>query len=122
VLDIRALTPNTPSLSSSINLIQYEAELKTSDLEKQIDPNDRGPFYFETKSGKKNILEGLYSISIKNSSLTCALHCGMGQISIYDLLAYLTGLPQDQAKKFKVTRTMMFIKKEGELCSPMEVN
>lgn len=121
VLDIRALNPKTPSLSSSINLIHYEVEIDKGELKKNIDPDSRDPVYVETKSGKKNVLDGLDSISISNGNLTCALYCGTGQINIYDLMSYLTGLPSEQTKKYRVTRTMMFIKKEDELYSPMEV-
>jgi radical SAM family uncharacterized protein/radical SAM-linked protein len=121
VLDIRALNPKTPSLSSSINLIQYEVEINQQDLKQWLDPDSQEPVFVDTKSGKKNVLDGIESISIGNGSLTCALYCGTGQINIYDLISYLTDLPSEQTKKFKVTRTMMFIKKEDELYSPMEV-
>jgi radical SAM family uncharacterized protein/radical SAM-linked protein len=120
VLDIRALDPKTPSLTSSINLINYEVEIMKEELKNHINADSREPIYVETRSGKKNILDGLDSISISNGNLTCALYCGAGQLSIYDLLSYLTDLPLEQAKKYKVTRTTMFIKKEDVLCSPME--
>lgn len=120
VLDIRALDPKTPSLTSSINLINYEVEIEKGDLKNHINIDSREPIFVETRSGKKNILDGLDSISIGNGCLSCALYCGSGQPNIYDLLSYLTGLPVDQAKKFKVTRTTMFIKSEDMLRSPME--
>jgi len=120
VLDIRALDPKTPSLTSSINLINYEVEIRKGDLKNHINTDSCEPIYVDTRSGKKNILEGLDSISINNGCLSCALYCGSGQPNIYDLLSYLTALPLEQAKKFKVTRTMMFIKKEDALRSPME--
>jgi len=121
VLDVRALSPKTPSLSSSINLIQYEVEIDRNELKRTIDPDSRNPLFVVARSGKKNILDGLESISIHNGNLTCGLYYGTGQINIYDLISYLTGLPAEQAKKFKVTRTMMFIKKNDERLSPMEV-
>jgi hypothetical protein len=108
-------------LSSSINLIHYEVEIGKSEIKKKIDPDDREPAYVETKSGKKNVLDGLDSISISNGNLTCSLYCGTGQINIYDLISYLTGIPSEQTKKNKVTRTKMSIKKKDELRSPMEV-
>ncbi len=120
VLDIRALESRAPSLSSSINLIEYEVDIAGSELRKQIDSSSRESVYIETKSGRKDIAAGLDSISISNGKLTCALYYGGGQINIYDLISYLTGLPSDQAKRYKVTRTTMFTKKEGELYSPME--
>ncbi len=121
VLDIRAIEPKTPSLSSSINLIHYEVDINQKDLKNKIDPTSAAAIYVNTRSGKKNILAGLDSISINNGNLSCGLFCGGGQINVYDLISYLTDLPSDQAKRFKVTRTMMFIKKEGEKFSPMEV-
>jgi radical SAM family uncharacterized protein/radical SAM-linked protein len=121
VLDIRALNPRTPSLSSSINLIQYEVEINQRNLKRRLDPDSREPVYVETKSGKKNLLDGIERISISNGNLTCALYCGTGQINIYDLISYLTGIPSERTRIFKVMRTMMFIKKEDELYSPMEV-
>jgi hypothetical protein len=120
VLDIRALAPRTPSLSSSINLIEYEVDIARDELRKKIDHSSHESIYIETKSGRKDIAAGLDSISISNGKLTCALYYGGGQINIYDLISYLTGLSSDQAKRYKVTRTMMFTKKEGELYSPME--
>jgi radical SAM-linked protein len=120
VLDIRALDPRTPSLSSSINLIEYEVDITEGALKKQIDTLSKESVFIETKSGKKDIAAALDSISLNNGKLTCGLYYGGGQINIYDLISYLTGLTQDQAKCFKVTRTMMFTKREDELYSPME--
>ena len=121
VRDIRALGTKIPALSNSINLIHYEVEISKSEIKKKIDPDAQEPVYVETKSGKKNVLDGLDSISISNGNLTCSLYCGTGQINIYDLISYLTGIPSEQTKKYKVTRTKMFIKKKDELRSPMEV-
>ncbi len=121
VLDIRAIEPKTLSLSSSINLINYEVNITREDLKKSIDPTSEAPVYVNTKSGQKNILTGLDSILIDNGNLSCGLLYGGGQINIYDLISYLTDLPPDQAKRFKVTRTTMFIKRESEKFSPMEV-
>ena len=120
VLDIRALGPKTQSLSKLINLIHYEVDIKHKELKKKIDPASTNPAYVDTRSGRKNVLDGLDSISVNNGNLICGLYYGQGQINIYDLISYLTELPTDQAKKFKVTRTTMFIKREGELYSPME--
>ena len=121
VLDIRAINPGTVSLSSSINLINYEVNIAKENLKKSIDLNSGVPIYVNTKSGQKDLKTGLDSISIANGTLSCGLFYGGGQINIYDLLSYLTELPPDQAKRFKVTRTTMFIKKESEKISPMEV-
>ena len=120
VLDVRALDPSIPSLSSSINLIEYEVDITKSALKNQIDILSEKSVFIETKSGKKDIAAALDSISLNNGKLKCGLYYGGGQINIYDLIGYLTGLPLDQAKCFKVTRTMMFTKREGELYSPME--
>lgn len=120
VLDIRALDPNTQALTKSINLIYYEVDITYKELKKKIDLTSRNPVYVITRAGRKNVLDGLDSISVNNGNLTCGLYYGQGQINIYDLISYLTDLPTDQAKKFKVTRTTMFVKKEGELYSPME--
>lgn len=121
VLDIRAINPGTVSLSSSINLINYEVNIAKENLKKSIDLDSGVPIYVNTKSGQKDLKTGLDSVSIANGTLSCGLFYGGGQINIYDLLSYLTELPPDQAKCFKVTRTTMFIKKESEKISPMEV-
>jgi len=120
ILDIRALEPGITSLSSAINLMQFEVEIQKSEIKRHIDPTSKEPVYVETKSGKKNIVDGVDSISVSNGSLTCTLNCGKGQINIYDLISYLTDLPQERAKKFRVTRTNMFIRNENLLYSPME--
>lgn len=120
MLDIRAIDAKTPSLSRSIRLIYYEVEIAHSELRKTIDPAAGEPVYVETRSGKKNILPGIESIAQNNGDLICGLYCGEGQINIYDLLSYLTGRPIAEAKKFKVSRTSMFIKEKGQLLSPME--
>ncbi len=120
VLDIRAIDPKTPSLSVSINLIYYEVDVQSGDIRQEIDPTSRDPIYVDTRTGKKNIVNGIESITY-NGTFTCGLYYGKGQIGIYDLIAYLTDLPMAQAKRFKVTRTTMFIEKEGQLLSPMEV-
>jgi radical SAM-linked protein len=121
ILDIRALGPGILSLSSSINLIYYEVDIDKENLKRNIDLASEVSVYVETRSGQKDILNGLDSLSLSNGNLSCSLLCGRGQINIYDLISYLTDLPFDQAKRFKVTRTAMFIKKEGEQISPMEV-
>jgi radical SAM family uncharacterized protein/radical SAM-linked protein len=120
ILDIRALDPKTSSLSSAINLMQFEVEIERSELRKSIDPASKKAVYIETKSGEKNIIDGLDSISVSNGILTCTLNCGKGQVNIYDLISYLTALPQEEAKKYRVTRTNMYIKQENLLYSPME--
>jgi len=120
ILDIRALDPRAPSLSSAINLMQFEVDIQRDEIKRTIDPTSKEPVYVQTKSGKKNITEGLDSISVSNGSLTCTLNCGKRQINIYDLISYLADLPQERAKKYRVTRTNMFIKNENLLYSPME--
>lgn len=120
VLDIRAIDPRTPSLSRSIHLIYYEVEIAAGELRNTIDPAAGAPVYVETRSGRKNILPGIESITKNNGDLICGLYCGEGQISVYDLLSYLTDRPLAEAKKFKVSRTSMFIEEKGELLSPME--
>jgi radical SAM family uncharacterized protein/radical SAM-linked protein len=120
ILDIRALEPGIASLSSTINLMQFEVEIQKSEIKRRIDPTSKEPVYVETKSGKKNIVDGVDSISVSNGSLTCTLNCGKGQINIYDLISYLTDFPQERAKKYRVTRTNMFIRNENLQYSPME--
>ena len=120
VLDIRAIDPKTPSLSRSIQLIYYEVEIAAAELRNAIDPTARAPVFVETRSGRKNIRPGVESVTMNHGGLVCGLYCGEGQISIYDLLSYLTDRPVAEAKKYKVSRTSMFIKEKGELLSPME--
>ncbi len=120
ILEVRSRPLKIPSLSSSINLIQYEVTLPPGVLKKPIDFSDT-PLYIEKKSGRKKIQDGVLSISLKEDLLTCVLYFGNGTINIYDLLSYLTDLPVELVKAYKVTRTQMFIKKEGIEYSPMEV-
>ena len=121
ILEVRAIPVNTPSLSSSINLIYYEVNLPQNDIKKSLGFSSDKPIYIKTKSGMKNILDGLESISLNNGILTCGLYFGMKKINIYELLSYLTDLLIESAKIYKITRTTMFIKKGGILHSPMEV-
>ena len=120
ILEVRSLPLRVPSLSSSINLIRYEVTLPPGVVKKSIDFSKK-PFYVQTKSGMKKIQDGVASISIEDNILSCVLHFGNGKINIYDLLSYLTDLPVDFVKTYKVTRTTMFIKREGIEYSPMEV-
>lgn len=121
ILEVRAMPLNTPSLSSSINLIYYEVNLPQHDIKKSLDFPDDKPIYIKTKSGMKNVLDGLESISLNDDVLTCGLYFGGKKINIYELLSYITDLQVESAKIYKITRTTMFVKKEGILYSPMEV-
>ncbi|MBA7705218.1 hypothetical protein ES703_114042 [subsurface metagenome] len=121
ILEVRAIPVNTPSLSNSINLIYYEVNLPQNDIKKSLGFSSDKPIYIKTKSGMKNILDGLESISLNNGILTCGLYFGIKKINIYELLSYLTNLLIESAKIYKITRTTMFIKKGGILHSPMEV-
>lgn len=121
ILEVRALPLNTLSLSSLINLIYYEVNISQNAIKKSLDSLDDKPIHIQTRSGTKNILDGLESISLKDDILTCGLHFGGKKINIYELLSYLTELPVESSKIFKITRTTMFFKKDGILYSPMEV-
>ncbi|MEO0162619.1 MAG: TIGR03960 family B12-binding radical SAM protein [candidate division WOR-3 bacterium] len=121
VLDVRAIAPSTPSLSSSINLIYYEVTLPRSDIRKSLEILKNQPIYINSKSRVKNIAESIESITYKDGLLTCGLYYGEKYINIYELLSYLTEVPLEQTKKYPVTRTLMFIKRGGLLYSPMEV-
>ena len=121
VLEVRAIPSNTPSLSSSINLIYYEIMISKDLIRKPLDfPVDK-PIYVQKKSGTKKIQDALESINYNDDILSCGIQFGSGKINIYDLLSYITELSVEESKIFKITRTTMFIKKEGILYSPMEV-
>lgn len=120
ILEVRSRPLRIPSLSSSINLIQYEVELPPGALKKPINFSHM-PLYVETKSGKKKIQDGVASILLQDNRLTCVLYFGNGTINIYDLLSYLTDLPVELVKAYKVTRRNMFIEREGIEYSPMEI-
>lgn len=120
ILEVRSLPTKTPSLSSSINLIYYEVNIPGQDIKKTPVLSDSKPIYIQSKSGMKNILESMETFSLKDNILNCGLYFGNGKINIYELLSYLTDLPVEQVKLYKITRTAMFIKKEGLLSSPME--
>lgn len=121
ILDVRAISEKTPSLSSSINLIYYEVYLPADDIRKPLEIFKKQPVYINSKSRVKNISEAIESISFKDNILYCGLYYGEKYVNIYELCAYLCEIPLEQAKKYKVTRTLMFIKSGGLLHSPMEV-
>ncbi len=121
ILDVRAISQSTPSLSNSINLIYYEVNLPASDMRKPIDIFRNQPIYINSKNRVKNISETIETISYNDGILTCGLYYGEKYVNIYELCSYLTDNPLEQVKKYRITRTMMFIKKEGLLYSPMEV-
>ncbi len=121
ILEVRAMPENIPSLSSSINLIYYEVRIPETKLRKPLVFLPERPVYILSKSEMRNICETVESISYKDNTLICGLYYGGRHINIYELCAYLTELPLPEARLFKVTRTLMFIKKNGLLYSPMEV-
>ncbi len=121
ILETRSIAPGMPSLSSSINLIFYEVEIPDAEIKSSLKISPDDPVYIPTRSGMKNLSAGIESISKSDGKLNCGLYFGAGGINIYDLLAYLTELPTEQAKRYPVTRTTMFIKKKGVLYSPMEI-
>lgn len=121
ILDVRNISSSTPSLSNSINLIYYEVKIPENELRKPMDIFNNQPVCIISKSKIKNLSETIESISYKDNILNCSLYYGEKYANIYELCSYLTELPLEQTKKFKVTRTMMFIKKGGLLYSPMEV-
>ncbi|MEO0205960.1 MAG: TIGR03936 family radical SAM-associated protein, partial [candidate division WOR-3 bacterium] len=121
ILDVRAISHNTPSLSNSINLIYYEAHISDHEIHKPIDIFKNQPVYINSKSRVKNLSETVESISFKDSVLNCGLYYGEKYANIYELCSYLTEVSLEESKKYKVTRTLMFIKQGGLLYSPMEV-
>ncbi len=121
ILDVRGISPHTPSLSSSINLIYYEISIPESAIRKQLEIFKNQPVYISSKSKVKNLSESVESISYSENILTCGLYYGEKYVNIYEFLSYLTEMPIEEVKKYKVTRTLMFIKKSGLQCTPMEV-
>jgi radical SAM family uncharacterized protein/radical SAM-linked protein len=120
VLDVRMIPSNAPSLSSSINIIYYEVSIPRNAIQKSMDFSG-GTAYVDTKSGMKNIQEGLESLSYENNVLTCGLRFGNRKVNLYELLSYLVDKPVELTRLYKATRTTMFIKKDGMLYTPMEV-
>ena len=121
ILEVRAMPLKTPPLSNSINLIYYEINISADDIKKSLNFIGNKNAYIETKSGKKKISDGVESISLRDSALTCGLHFGAKMINVYELLSYLTDLSVESAKTYKIARTKMFINKDGVVYSPMEV-
>ena len=121
ILEVRSLPLKIPSLTSSINLIYYEVNIAPEQIKKPLDFSDRTPIYVQTKTDKKNILESLESISLKDNTLYGGLYFGKGKVNIYELLAHLTDSTVELAKVYKITRTTMYVQKAGALYSPMEV-
>ncbi|OGC42433.1 hypothetical protein A2Y85_01605 [candidate division WOR-3 bacterium RBG_13_43_14] len=120
ILEVRCLPINTRSLSSSINLIFYEVEIERSEIKKPLEPPTT-IIHIPSKSSMKQLNESLDSVDYAAGRLTVALYCGGSQLNIYEFLSYLTERSLEETKKFKVTRTTMFIKSNGILLSPMEV-
>jgi len=121
ILDVRAMPSNTPSLSSSINLIYYEVTIPESMIRRPLDFSHQKPVYIWAGSETRNICDSVESISYKDGTLTCGLYYGAKNINIYQLCSYLTEIPVEETRLFKVTRTLLFIKRNGLLYSPMEV-
>ena len=90
-------------------------------INKSIDFSDNKSIYIQTRAGMKNVPESVESISLNNNTLHCGLYFGKRGINIYGLLSYLTDQPIESVKRYKITRTTMFIKNEGIVYSPMEV-
>ncbi len=121
ILDVRAIPQGTLSLSNSVNLIYYEVNLPASEIHKPIDILKNQPVYVNSKNRVKDLSETIESISFGDGVLSCGLYYGEKYVNIYEICSYLTDSSLEQAKKYKVTRTLMFIKKDGLLHSPMEV-
>lgn len=121
ILEVRSLPMTAASLSTVINILNYEVALAEAEIIKPIDSDFRGTVAIATKSGVRDLAASLESLQLTDGLLTCSLRIGPGAINIYDLLAYLTGRPAEEVRIYKVTRTSMFIKQDGILLSPMEV-
>ncbi len=120
ILEVRSLPLKTTSLTSAINLIYYEIEIPAPHIIKSINFSER-PLYIQKKSKPRDITESVESLSVRDNILYCGLHFGKDTINIYDLLSYLTDSSVESAKVYRITRTSLFVKKDGILCSPMEV-
>lgn len=120
ILELRSLPARVPSLSSSINLIYYEVEIPRQDITKSLDMQKAKAVHIQTKAGVKKIQDGLESLSYHDGILQCGLYFAPKMITIYELIAYFTEQTVDLCKLYKITRTTMFVKKNGILHSPME--
>jgi radical SAM family uncharacterized protein/radical SAM-linked protein len=121
ILEVRSLPIGVPSLTSSINLVCYEVTIPADHIKKSLALSTHTSAYVRTKSGVKNVAESVESISMNGNVLHCGLHFGQGTINIYSFVSYLTDLPVESTKKYKITRTALFIKNKGIVYSPMEV-
>jgi radical SAM family uncharacterized protein/radical SAM-linked protein len=120
ILEVRAIHPAAPSLSSVINLIYYEVEIPREDIVNLPDLDAAQPVYCTARSGTKNMTESLESFVFQGGILTCGLFFGGKKVTVYELLSHVTGKIVDEVKMYKVTRTSMFVKRDGLLLSPME--
>lgn len=120
ILEVRSLPAAALSLSTSVSVLNYEVGIETRDIVKPIDLS-AGPVTVAAKSGIKDLTASVESIQLSDATLVCGLRIGPGMANVYDLLAYLTGRTAEEVRIYKVTRTSMFIKKDGILLSPMEV-
>ncbi len=119
VLEVRSLPVNTRSLSGSINLIFYEVLIERAEIRERLEMPGAA-VHVPAKSGMKPLQESLDSVDYNNGRLTVSLYYGGNKLNIYEFLSYLTGRSLQETKRYKVTRTTMFIKNNGILISPME--
>jgi radical SAM family uncharacterized protein/radical SAM-linked protein len=121
ILDVRMIPSNASSLSSSINVMYYEVSIPRDAILKSLEFENGTVAYVDTKSGMKNVPDGLESLNYENGILTCGLRFGNRKVNLYELLSYLVEKPVEMTRLYKATRTTMFIKKDGILFTPMEV-
>lgn len=119
-LEVRALPAQAPSLSSTINLMVYEVPVPSSDLKRGLEGLTESSDCVVGRNTMKKLSESLERVAWENGVLTCGLAFGEKKVTIYELLAYLTGCSPEEVKKYPVTRNAMFIKKDGLLFTPME--
>ncbi len=128
VLDTRPLAPTSRALASIINLSLYEVAAGTPSCRQAVEEfMKKGDVLLEKKRKDKNVQIDLrrdvLAINQQDSTLAIYLYLGERRSKIYDLLGYLFGLPDDEAKAVLVTRAEMFVSTAGadQLLSPMEV-
>ncbi len=127
-VDVRSISNSSRALDAIINLAQYEIE-PGYEVDKNLINNfmDQKNIYFEkeriNKRIKINLRRDVFALDYQKPILAVYLHLGSNRSKIFDLIAYLFNLSDDEAKAFMITRADLFVAmNQGEtLLSPMEV-
>ena len=107
IVDSAILTRKVPSLSSSINIIQYEFNI----------PEETDPGYIVDKG---NGFPFIYAIDVMDRRVSFFLKLE-DRVKVYSAVAQLLDISEDEARKIPLTRVEMYIYKDKKLYTPMGI-